>query len=1078
MGVSIKKRIYWSFLLLVSLFVINGVITISTLNSINKLSALLSNVIEPSIQSINDFNRMMVESKMYTTNWVFLRSNQEDKDLLIKLHDVDYSAIKTRVSLHFSKWGNQKDIESLNKIFTGFEELMIVEKSIMGSLKKFEDYDNPMIKFEAERKVEEEILPRTAHLISDLNTINEKARKFRKKENTRLETASLKLSAFIIVLAVTIICLGIFLSIYMASVIISPISKIRHIVNDLGKGIIRKVDYETGKNEIGEMVRSVNNLSEKLQATATFAAAVGNRNFDAHFDPLGDEDTLGKALITMRNNLKSVDERLNEAQHVAHLGSWDVDFVNGNVFWSDELYRILDQEPQAFAPSVESFMTFVHPDDKEKVNNCLTKCLADHLPFTYECRIISKTGIIKDIFSYVKTSVDDNDQITKMFGISQDITERKLGELKLAAERELLLIMIENIPDQIYLKDTESRFMLCNTPVATNAGCKSQADMIGKTDYDFFPENADELFAIEQELIKSGIPIINQEECVYNKLSGQLRWRLSTKVPLKDHTGKKIGLICINRDITQRKISEKKIEDANRELSILFNSIDEVFFSVDMVNLKVIQISATCEKLYGYSTDEFMANSSLWLQRIYAEDMHLVESGNEPMLRGEQINNQYRIVRKDNTTRWVETKITPTLDSNGKLVRIDGVTSDITERKQAEDKLQSSEERYRQIVETAQEGIWMIDENTNTTFVNKKMSDMLGYTIEEMMGKKIEYFMDEEGIKEAATNVENGKSGEGQIIDSKFFTKSGKVVWTRMSTNPVFDDAGNYQGALAMVIDITKRKYDEELLRKSEAFLELKNKELEVKNRELEQFAYVASHDLQEPLRTTSSFAELLQKQYSEKLDEKANKYLTFITQSSDRMKVLIKDLLDYSRIGRKKEVDQVDCNIMLSQVLEDLNKSITDEKAIVQAGHLPVVSGYVTEIQQLFQNLVMNAIKFRRKGTRPEISITANQVKDYWEFSVKDNGIGIEEKHNERIFIIFQRLHNRGEYKGSGIGLSHCKKIVELHGGKIWVNSALGEGCTFKFTLPCKQAAQPAGNGGPNEEYKSKAQPALDKVY
>jgi light-regulated signal transduction histidine kinase (bacteriophytochrome) len=240
------------------------------------------------------------------------------------------------------------------------------------------------------------------------------------------------------------------------------------------------------------------------------------------------------------------------------------------------------------------------------------------------------------------------------------------------------------------------------------------------------------------------------------------------------------------------------------------------------------------------------------------------------------------------------------------------------------------------------------------------------------------------------------------------------------------------------------------------AELEIKNKELEIKNRELEQFAYVASHDLQEPLRTTSSFAELLQRQYAEKLDEKAIKYLTFITQSSDRMKVLIKDLLDYSRIGRQKQVQEVDCNRVLAHVLEDLNKSITDEDAIIEAGQMPLVSGYASEIQQVFQNLVINAIKFRKKDTIPEVMISARPLKGYWEFAIKDNGIGMDEKHSERIFIIFQRLHNRGEYKGSGIGLAHCKKIVELHGGRIWVKSAPGQGCTFYFTLPSKQANQP----------------------
>ena len=252
-----------------------------------------------------------------------------------------------------------------------------------------------------------------------------------------------------------------------------------------------------------------------------------------------------------------------------------------------------------------------------------------------------------------------------------------------------------------------------------------------------------------------------------------------------------------------------------------------------------------------------------------------------------------------------------------------------------------------------------------------------------------------------------------------------------------------------MVTDITKRKLDEAQIKKSEADLDLKNRELKRKNTELEQFAYVASHDLQEPLRTTSSFVQLLQKQYKGKLDEKADKYLSFIVESSDRMKILIKDLLDYSRIGTKNNLLPVDCAKVMEGVIADLNKAITDSGAIIDAEALPVIHGYPTEIKQLFQNLTINAIKFRKKTTPLYLKISAVGTEDSWLFKFEDNGIGIDKAHNERIFIIFQRLHTRNEYEGSGIGLSHCKKIVELHNGKIWLESLPGEGSTFYFTIP-----------------------------
>jgi hypothetical protein len=224
--------------------------------------------------------------------------------------------------------------------------------------------------------------------------------------------------------------------------------------------------------------------------------------------------------------------------------------------------------------------------------------------------------------------------------------------------------------------------------------------------------------------------------------------------------------------------------------------------------------------------------------------------------------------------------------------------------------------------------------------------------------------------------------------------------------------------------------------------------ELERKNKELEQFAYVASHDLQEPLRTTTGFVEALRKQYRGMLDVHADRYLDYIAQSSDRMKTLIKDLLDYSRIGREKQFVPVDCNAMLNEVLTDLQTVIHESGAVVVSGGLPVVNAFPTELKLLFQNLISNSIKFRKPGMPPAIDIHAEKENGYWKFAVRDNGIGIDPSHQDRIFIIFQRLHNRSDYEGSGIGLAHCKKIVELHGGEIWVESAAGKGSTFYFTI------------------------------
>ena len=246
--------------------------------------------------------------------------------------------------------------------------------------------------------------------------------------------------------------------------------------------------------------------------------------------------------------------------------------------------------------------------------------------------------------------------------------------------------------------------------------------------------------------------------------------------------------------------------------------------------------------------------------------------------------------------------------------------------------------------------------------------------------------------------------------------------------------------AVRVAHEIERNSYEQALISK--------NKELERQNKELEQFTYIASHDLQEPLRTLTSINQLLQEEFKGRLDERAETYLKFINQSAQRMQLLVKGLLDYSKIGKLGDFSEIDCNEVLKEVLSDISLSIQESNAKIVIEELPILKGYKTELRQLFQNLIVNATKFVEKGTTPEVFVSAKSLGQEWLFSIKDNGIGIEEKDMEKIFIIFKRLHNRSRFEGTGIGLSNCKKIVELHGGNIWVDSVLGEGSTFHFTI------------------------------
>jgi PAS domain S-box-containing protein len=245
-----------------------------------------------------------------------------------------------------------------------------------------------------------------------------------------------------------------------------------------------------------------------------------------------------------------------------------------------------------------------------------------------------------------------------------------------------------------------------------------------------------------------------------------------------------------------------------------------------------------------------------------------------------------------------------------------------------------------------------------------------------------------------------------------------------------------------------KVKERTETILKREKTLAEQNRILKNQNKELEQFTYIASHDLQEPLRSLVSFTELFEKEFAGKLDGNGDIYIDFISKSSRRMQELVKGLLDYSRIGREKQLVDADCNQIVKDVLSDMAITLAESKAKISVGDLPKLKGYSTELRQLFQNLISNAIKFRKKGVVPEVKIAVQEEKKNWLFSIQDNSIGIDEKDMHKLFVIFKRLNNRDEYEGTGIGLAHCKKIVELHGGTIWAESKLGEGSTFKFTI------------------------------
>ncbi len=356
--------------------------------------------------------------------------------------------------------------------------------------------------------------------------------------------------------------------------------------------------------------------------------------------------------------------------------------------------------------------------------------------------------------------------------------------------------------------------------------------------------------------------------------------------------------------------------------------------------------------------------------------------------------------------------------------------------------LRESEKRFRLFVENSKDAFYLHRRNGKIIDANKHACEILGYTLEELLTLSIQDIDQEINLDRHIERWEQMVPGAPITLEGIHRRKDGTTF--PVEVRLVWFESGGEQFMLGLVRDITERKLMEETLRE-------RSESLERSNKELEQFAYVASHDLQEPLRMVASYTQLLSKRYKGKLDSDADDFINYAVDGANRMQMLINDLLHYSRVGtRGKDFVMTEFNAVLEKTLIDLKKAVEENSAKVVIDPLPSLMADGGQIGQLFQNLISNAIKFRGNEP-PQIQVSSEKNKDKWIFSVRDNGIGVDPEYSSRIFEIFQRLHSKEDYPGSGIGLAICKKIVERHGGNIWVESEPAKGTTFYFTIPIK---------------------------
>lgn len=515
----------------------------------------------------------------------------------------------------------------------------------------------------------------------------------------------------------------------------------------------------------------------------------------------------------------------------------------------------------------------------------------------------------------------------------------------------------------------------------------------------------------------------------------------------------------ILRDITIPKRNERALVESEERFKLIIGSIGAGIWEWFNVEHARVYWSPQFFSMLGYEVDELPSSTeTLYNHLLHPDDLekakhaitqHLAAAERTPFFL------EYRLKTKNRGYRWFQVNGMAGTSSVTGVTRMVGSIIDIHDRKTFEDHLLTNERRFRNLVNNTPVMRHFTDAGDIIVNVSNYWLEHTGYALEDVLGKPVTHFLTPESRHYMEHSITKAFHEEGRVYSRplQLIKANGDIIDVMLSGTVEHSEDGKFIQAMSVMFDVTEKNQSEILLREYSARLAEQNDTLRRSNQELENFAYVASHDLQEPLRMVRSYCELLEEKYRNKLDAEGEEFLTYVVHGAERMQLLIRDLLSYSRVSRN---EMKPTEVPLEQVVEDVRQQLAvqlrDAGATLSVqGPLPVVRAERSMMLQLVQNLVGNAVKFHKDGQKPEVSISASRNNGKWCVSVADNGIGIDPRFRNKVFEMFKSLHPRDKYEGTGIGLAVCKKIVERHGGEIWVDSEPGKGAVFSFTLPAQ---------------------------
>ena len=612
---------------------------------------------------------------------------------------------------------------------------------------------------------------------------------------------------------------------------------------------------------------------------------------------------------------------------------------------------------------------------------------------------------------------------------SRDITERYHAMRELSRARHCL----EVAADPIAWTNEHGEYIYVN-PAFSELYEHDDDELLGKNVLDLDPEMTSEGWRIHwQELKESGN--VTMEVQLQMGRNAAIPMELSANYFELDGTGYNFAFF---RDLRSRIETERKLRDSESMFRALFEG-SPVGKGMTDGNQQLVKTNRKLQEMLGYSASELSAMKVSDLIHPDSADFH--EKHYEKITTEESVTSaEVKYVRKDGSSFWGRRWAMRLLDEQGNVKLTMGSLLDVDVEYKAKQALLESEENFRTLFEESPFGIFQGTAEGRIVHGNRIWRQMLGYQEHEVDGLGFKDIVPTGDEERRRAILKKAMQGEVVHSTSGFKRRDGSVLTAKATALALFDENGKPKWLIGMLEDI-------EQTRKSEALVQ-RQMELERSNKDLEQFVYIASHDLREPLRSMRTLGEMIHKDYYSGMEETGQRALDFMIDASTRMDGLIRGLLDYSRLGSEEQVETVNLSTMMSQVQDDFQVAIQEESATIFSEGLPEIQAFAGGLRILLQNLVGNAIKFHAPDEKPQVTVTCLNNSGFWQLSVRDNGIGIAPEHVDKIFYIFRRLHGTEDFEGSGIGLAHCKRIAELHGGKIWVESEVGKGSTFHVSI------------------------------